>query len=105
MVAQFPDTVELVIPGTESFTDYDPAVTAETLVEYKADVQPVSSSLQVEIDGSQLIHKYDVFLPLSSDLSQVKSATEIIIESKRWKIMQVYPSKAIVALELMVGGQ
>lgn len=101
MVKQFPDTVVFKVITTE-IVDYEPVIT-ETEYSTSAEVQPASNTVKVAADGTQITHKFDVFVPLSADITNLKLATKVTIDSVEYSVIQSYSTKTIVAYEFWVG--
>jgi len=95
MVKQFPDTVIFKVITTVVI-DYVPSITE---VEYStiAEVQPASNNVKVAADGTQITHKFDVFVPLSADITNIKLATKVMIDSIEYTVIQSYSTKKIIA--------
>ena len=101
MVKQFPDTVVFKVAST-SIVDYVPTT---TWTDYStlAEVQPASNNVKVAPGGTQMTHKFDVFVPLSADIDNIKLATKVMIDSVEYQVIQSYSTKTIVSYEFWVG--
>jgi len=103
MVTQFPDTVIFRVPGTITIVDYVPVQGADVDYSVSAEVQPGSNSVKIAPDGTQIIHAFDVFVPLSADIDNLKLATKVVIDGIESRVIQSYSTKSIVAFEFIAG--
>ena len=102
-MVNFPDTVIFHIPGEVTYDDKDPVEAAGEDYSTDAEVQPGSNSVKVAVDGTQVVHAYDVFAPLESDIDKMKAATQITIYGRKFRMIQSYPTKEIISYEFQAG--
>lgn len=103
MVDQFPDTVIFRVPGTITIVDYEPVQGDDVDYSVSAEVQPGSNTVKVAPDGTQIIHAFDIFVPLDADIDNLKLATKVVIDGIEWRLIQSYSTKTIVAYEFIAG--